>query len=106
VKTYSGRRPCGVPLVLVHRDDGARMLGHAAASGSPAEPFDWGRPKTGARLLAAALAADLLQRDPPAGPTVAALERIVEKLPGEWVLRASDLLETIGEVPVPQRAHA
>ncbi len=66
MRTYSGQRRCGVPLVLVHRDDGVRVLSHAANAGCPAEPFDWGRPQTGTRRLAVALAVDLLHVDPPA----------------------------------------
>jgi hypothetical protein len=106
VKTYSGKRRCGVPLVLVHRDDGARVLSHAAAGDSVAKPFDWGRPRTGTRRLAAALAADLLRVDPPAVATVMALERIVLTLPDEWSLCASDLIETLDEAGPLRRAHS
>lgn len=106
MKSYSGQRRCGVPLVLVHRDDGARVLSHAANAGCPAEPFDWGRPRTGTRRLAVALAVDLLHVDPPAMAIVTALERIVITLPNEWSLCAADLIEAIGAAPPLQRAQA
>lgn len=106
MKTYSGQRRCGVPLVLVHRDDGVRVLSHAAAAGCEAEPFDWGRPRTGSRRLAAALAVDLLELDPPATAIVTALERVVLTLPNAWRVSAADLIETIGQAPPMQKAPA
>lgn len=106
MKSYSGQRRCGVPLVLVHRDDGARVLADPAAGRSPGEPFDWGSPRTGTRRLASALAVDLLEVDPPATAIVAALERIVLTLPNEWRVSAADLIESIGQAQLQQRVSA